>query len=60
MVILLIKIATSGLYMLEIKIKNIPVSGTLLRSKTREITTHLNIENFSASSGWLERFKKNA
>lgn len=38
--------------------KNIPLSGTLIRSKAKEIAEQLKYEKFSASSGWLERFKK--
>jgi hypothetical protein len=38
--------------------KNIPVSGSLLQEKAREIASRLEIENFSASNGWLDRFRK--
>lgn len=38
--------------------KGIPLSGTLIRSKAKEIAEKLNYVDFSASSGWLERFKK--
>lgn len=38
--------------------ENIPISGTLLKAKARMIANQLNIENFTASNGWLERFKK--
>ncbi|XP_065357188.1 tigger transposable element-derived protein 4-like [Calliphora vicina] len=38
--------------------KAIPLSGTLIRSKAKEIAENMNFADFSASSGWLERFKK--
>ncbi|XP_021934281.1 tigger transposable element-derived protein 6-like [Zootermopsis nevadensis] len=38
--------------------KNIPISGTLLQEKAREIATRLHTEDFSASNGWLDRFRK--
>jgi transposase len=37
---------------------NIPVSGSLLREKAREIASQLEIENFFVSNGWLDRFCK--
>ena len=38
--------------------ESIPISGTLLKAKARMIASQLHIENFTASNGWLERFKK--
>ena len=40
------------------RIKNIPVSGTLLQEKARKIASELKIESFVASNGWLDRFRK--
>ena len=36
---------------------NIPIAGTTLREKAKIIAAQLNIDNFSASSGWVTRFK---
>jgi hypothetical protein len=36
---------------------DIPVTGSMLLSKAKEITQRLHIENFQASNGWLESFR---
>jgi hypothetical protein len=36
---------------------NIPVDGTILRGKAKMMAAQLNIENFTASNGWIARFK---
>jgi hypothetical protein len=36
---------------------NITIDGTTLREKAKIIAAQLNIHNFSASSGWVSRFK---
>jgi hypothetical protein len=36
---------------------NIPIDGTTLREKAKIIATQLNIDNFSAFSGWVSRFE---
>jgi glycine cleavage system H lipoate-binding protein len=36
---------------------NIPIDGTILRENSKIIAAKLNIDCFSASSGWLIRFK---
>jgi hypothetical protein len=36
---------------------NIPIDGTILREKVKIVAAKLNIDCFSASSGWLSRFK---
>lgn len=37
---------------------NLPVDGKLLREKALHIATRLGIDNFTASNGWIDRFKK--
>jgi hypothetical protein len=36
---------------------NIPIDGTILREKAKIIAAQLNIDYFSASNGWVSRFK---
>jgi hypothetical protein len=36
---------------------NIQIDGTTLREKAKIIAAQLNIDNFSASNGWVSRFK---
>jgi hypothetical protein len=36
---------------------NIPVDGNVLREEAKKIAAQLNIENFTASNGWITRFK---
>ncbi|KAK3917490.1 Tigger transposable element-derived protein 4 [Frankliniella fusca] len=38
--------------------RKIPLSGTHLKAKAKLIATRLGIEGFTASDGWLDRFKK--
>jgi hypothetical protein len=38
--------------------KNIPLSGTLIREKAKEFAAALGREDFLASVGWLDKFKK--
>lgn len=37
--------------------QNVPISSVTLKEKAKEIAEELNIEDFGASNGWLERFK---
>jgi hypothetical protein len=41
----------------QARASNIPIDGTILREKAKIIAAKLNIDFFSASSGWLSRFK---
>jgi centromere protein B len=41
----------------QARASNIPIDGTTLREKVKIIVTQLNIDNFSASNGWVSRFK---
>ncbi|GBM23163.1 hypothetical protein AVEN_147080-1 [Araneus ventricosus] len=40
-----------------VRAKKIPVSGPMIQHKAKELADALGIENFSASDGWLERFR---
>jgi hypothetical protein len=42
---------------MDMRAKNAPVSGPLLREKAREYTTALGHDEFQASVGWLNRFR---
>jgi hypothetical protein len=41
----------------QARASNIPIDGTTLREKLKIIAVQLNTDNFSASSGWVSRFK---
>jgi lambda repressor-like predicted transcriptional regulator len=41
----------------QARASNIPIDGTTLREKAKIIAAQLNIDDFSASSGWISRFK---
>jgi len=41
----------------QARASNIPIDGTTLREKAKIFATQLNIYNFSASNGWVSRFK---
>jgi len=38
--------------------RNIPVAGPVLQAKTAENVSSLQVENFSASNGWLDAFRR--
>lgn len=40
-----------------VRAKKIPVSGPMIQHKAKELADALGIENFSASNGWLDRFR---
>lgn len=37
--------------------RNIPVSGEIINQKALNLKSAMNIRNFNASDGWLQRFK---
>jgi len=37
---------------------NLPVNGNIVTEKAHEIVKRLNIDEFSGSGGWIDRFKK--
>jgi hypothetical protein len=41
----------------QARASNIPIDGTILREKAKIIAAQLIIDYFSASSGWVSRFK---
>lgn len=38
--------------------RNMPVSGNMIKQKALSLSTSLNVGNFKASDGWLQRFKE--
>ena len=40
------------------RIKNIPVTGPMLQEKAKRASEELGDSEFTASNGWLDRFKK--
>ena len=36
---------------------NVPISGPMIQQEAKEIAERLNIDNFKASNGWLEKWK---
>ena len=42
----------------QIRSQNVQVNGLLMKEKAIEIAKNLDISNFSASDGWLSRFKE--
>ena len=45
-------------WFLNCRSENIPLNGPLLKEKAIAFATELKIENFQASDGWLEKWKK--
>lgn len=41
----------------QLRAKNMPVSGPLIQEKALQVAKIENFENFSASNGWLEKFR---
>ena len=42
----------------DVRSRDVPVSGEMIIKKAKKFGEELGIENFSYSSGWLDRFKK--
>ena len=45
-------------FFIKFRARNIPVTGPMLQTKAAETASSLQTENFSASSGWLEAFRR--
>ena len=45
-------------YSVQLIVKNLPVSGTLLQEKAKEIAIARCDHDFKASNGWLEAFRQ--
>ena len=45
-------------FFIKCRAQNIRVTGPMLQAKAVEIASSLQIENFSASNGWLEAFRR--
>lgn len=45
------------LWFTQARTLNLPVSGPILQIKARELATSMGYNDFSCSTGWLERFK---
>jgi len=45
-------------FFIKYRAQNIPVTGPMLQAKAAETASSLQIEKFSASSGWLEVFRR--
>lgn len=45
-------------WFMDVRSRNIPLSGPLIREKGMKFARMLNIENFQASVGWLNRFRE--
>ena len=41
----------------EVRKRNIPLSGPVIKAKALKYATDLEIEDFKASEGWLDKFK---
>ncbi|KAL7076033.1 hypothetical protein ACQ4LE_004546 [Meloidogyne hapla] len=46
------------LWLKQVRSQDVPVTGPIIKKKAIEIANNLNILDFSASEGWLSRFKE--
>lgn len=42
----------------QLRSKNIPINGSVIRKLSLVVANQLKIENFTASNGWIDRFRK--
>ncbi|KRX24453.1 Tigger transposable element-derived protein 6 [Trichinella nelsoni] len=42
----------------QVRISNLPVDGTIVRSKAAELAHLIGIDDFKASNGWINRFRQ--
>ena len=45
-------------WLLIMRSENIPINGPMFKEKAQEFAEQLNLEDFHASDGWLEKLKK--
>lgn len=45
-------------WFLKTRSSNVPISGPMIKQKTKEIAKELNIQDFKASEGWLFGWKR--
>ncbi|XP_040075177.2 tigger transposable element-derived protein 6-like [Ixodes scapularis] len=45
-------------WFLDIRARNLPVSGPMLQQKAKDFAFLLDVQDFSGGSGWLQRFKE--
>ena len=41
----------------QMRAKNMPLSGPMLQAKALEVAKNLNVTTFTASNGWLQKFR---
>jgi hypothetical protein len=43
--------------LIQCRDNNIPINGPILKAKALKMSQKLNVPNFKASDGWLDKFK---
>ena len=46
-------------YFIEVRSRNLPINGPIIKEKAKLFATELGVENFRGSEGWLNRWKVN-